>query len=363
MARLTRNFLLGALLIPTSHAFGLSVSTGFGTTHAQPKLSWGLLPTNSTARLRGLAPVSDSIAWASGTEGTVLRTTDGGHTWKSVGPPSSTTSPDVSELEFRDIAAWSASQAVVLSIGTGNSSRIYATSDGGLTWDLAFTNGEPAAFYDCIAFATPQHGMAMSDPVDGKVRLLETRDGGASWTVVDPKGMAPAQVGEAGFAASGTCIATAAGRWYVATGGVDPGRVFRSGDGYHWDVSNASIAGGEGAGVFSVQFRDARHGIAVGGNYSLPDGAVDNAAWSDDGGVSWTPAASFPSGYRSGSSWVPGRGGVALAVGPSGSDFTLDGGRNWRNFNNGSFDSVECLEGGVCWASGEDGRVARLVFL
>ncbi|KAI2627813.1 hypothetical protein GGR54DRAFT_590529 [Hypoxylon sp. NC1633] len=201
--------------------------------------------------------------------------------------------------------------------------------------------------------------MAMSDPVDGKVRLIETRDGGASWRVVDPEGMAPALVGEAGFAASGTCLATAAGRWYVATGGVDPGRVFRSGDGYHWDVSNASIAGGEGSGVFSVQFRDARYGVAVGGNYSFPTGSNSTAAWSSDGGVTWIPATSFPGGYRSGAAWVPGHRSVALAVGPTGSDITLDGGRRWHGFDNGSFDSVECVKG-TCFASGENGRVGVL---
>ncbi|KAI1372162.1 oxidoreductase [Hypoxylon crocopeplum] len=353
MARLTWILLL---LLATNLGAALSLSTRESS--ALPKPTWKLLSTGSTARFRGLAPVSDKIAWVSGTSGTVLRTTDGGRTWASVGPA---LSGDDAALEFRDVEAWSAHRAVVLSIGEGDSSRIYATDDGGATWVRAFTNDEPAAFYDCIAFENPERGMAMSDPVDGKIRLLETRDGGASWHVVDSAGMAPALDGEAGFAASGTCLATTAGRWYVASGGVDPGRVFRSGDGYHWDVSDAAIAGGEGAGVFSVQFRDAKHGIAVGGNYSYPTGAKDVAAWSKDGGVTWVPSTTFPGGYRSGSSWVPGRCDMALAVGPTGSDFTLDGGRNWHRFDNGSFDSVECVKGPVCWASGEQGRVAVLL--
>ncbi|KAI1459695.1 oxidoreductase [Annulohypoxylon moriforme] len=324
-----------------------------------PNLTWNLLPTGSTARFRGLSPVSAKIAWVSGTNSTVLRTTDGGHIWTSVGPKLPAAD---SALEFRDIEAWSANSAVILSIGEGNSSCIYTTDNGGASWALSFMNNEPEAFYDCVAFESRERGMAMSDPVDGKFRLIETRDGGRSWEIVDPEGMPPAMEGEAGFAASGTCLATAGGRWYIASGGVNPGRVFSSGDGYHWDVSNASIAGGEGAGVFSVQFRDAKHGIAVGGNYSAPTGNVDNAAWSSDGGETWVPSTSFPGGYRSGSSWVPGRCGVALAVGPTGSDVTLDSGRNWHVFDNGSFDSVECINGNVCWSSGENGRVARLAF-
>ncbi|KAI2469105.1 oxidoreductase [Annulohypoxylon bovei var. microspora] len=355
MARLPWTLLLSVTAL-ANMAAGLSTPPK-NTTLPMP--TWTILPTGSSARFRGLAPVSAKTAWVSGTSGTVLRTTDGGRTWASVGPPLSAAD---AALEFRDVEAWSADTAVVLSIGEGASSRVYGTRDGGATWTLAFTNTEAAAFYDCLAFASPERGMAMSDPVEGKIRLIETRDGGASWRVVDSAGMAPALGGEAGFAASGTCLATAAGRWYIASGGVDPGRVFRSGDGYHWDVSNASIAGGEGSGVFSVQFRDAKHGIAVGGNYSMPTGNIDNAAWSSDGGETWVPSTSFPGGYRSGSSWVPGRCSVALAVGPTGSDITLDNGQNWYTFDNGSFDSVECINGNACWASGENGRVAHLSF-
>ncbi|KAI2635860.1 oxidoreductase [Hypomontagnella submonticulosa] len=354
MTRLLWTLLLCATAL-TDLGTGLSISS---RNIAIPKLTWELLPTGSDARFRGLAPVSDKIAWVAGTSGTVLRSVDGGRTWESVGPE---LSGDDTALEFRDIEAWSAEKAVILSIGEGNSSRIYITSDGGATWTQSFANEEPAAFYDCIAFENPARGMAMSDPVDGKIRLIETLDGGASWHIVDPDGIAPALEGEAGFAASGTCLATTAGRWYMASGGVDPGRIFRSDDGYHWDVSGSSIAGGDGTGVFSVQFRDAKHGIAVGGNYSAPTIAVDIAAWSNDGGVTWKPSSSSPRGYRSGSSWVPGHCSTALAVGPTGSDVTFDSGKTWHGFNNGSFDSVECVKGPVCWASGEKGRVARLV--
>ncbi|XXH01551.1 hypothetical protein Hte_007911 [Hypoxylon texense] len=360
MARLSQTLLLAVTAL-ANVGVGLSIAA---RDHSLPRPTWQLLPTGSTARFRGLAPVSDEVAWVSGVGGTVLRTTDGGRTWASVGPaPSSSGDADVATLDFRDIEAWSAERAVILSIGEGNSSRVYVTGDGGASWTRSFTNAEAGAFYDCIAFASPAHGLAMSDPVDGKIRLIETRDGGASWDVVAPDGMAPALEGEAGFAASGTCLATTAGRWYVAAGGANPGRVFRSADGHAWDVSDAAIAGGEGAGVFSVQFRDARHGVAVGGNYSDPAGNVDNAAWTRDGGATWLPATAFPDGYRSGSAWIPGRGycDAALAVGPSGSDFTLDGGKIWHRFDNGSFDSVECVKGPVCWASGENGRVARLV--
>ncbi|KAH7324180.1 oxidoreductase [Stachybotrys elegans] len=322
-------------------------------------LSWTLTPTGTRAQFRGLAPVSDQIAWVAGSQGTVLRTTDGGATWQSVGPE---LSEEDQTLEFRDIQAWSTTEAVILSIGEGTDSRVYTTSDGGESWTQTFANQEPTAFYNCIAFETPEHGFAVSDPVDGHFRLIETNDGGDTWEIVDPSGMVDALPGEFGFAASGTCISTAGGRWYLASGGIDPGRIFRSSDGLNWDVSNSSIAGGPAGGVFSVQFRDAKRGLAVGGDFTVPTGGLNNAAWSTDAGVTWVAAEKFPGGYRSGASWVPGLCHVALAVGPTGSDITLDGGKTWHGFDNGTFDSVECLDASSCWASGAGGRVGRLGF-
>ncbi len=120
------------------------------------------------------------------------------------------------------------------------------------------------------------------------------------------------------------------------------------------------MAGGASAGIFSVDFRDARRGVIVGGDFAAPAGAVDNAAWTDDGGATWTKSTVNPTGYRSGSAWVPGTARTVLAVGPTGSDVSTDGGRMWSTFDTGSFDAVECTNDGACWASGEQGRVGIL---
>jgi photosystem II stability/assembly factor-like uncharacterized protein len=320
-------------------------------------VSWQLTPTGSAARLRGLSAVSGKVAWASGPEGTVLRTTDGGATWTSVGPPG------VPALQFRDIEATSDRHAVILSVGIGTDSRIYVTDDGGASWRLAFQNQDPAAFYDCMAFSTPQRGLALSDPVDGAFRLQETSDGGHTWSLVDPSGMPPAGATEFAFAASGTCLTAGQGQTtYIGSGGVVSPRIFVSTDrGHTWSVTEAPLVGGPSAGVFSVRFRDRHNGIAVGGDFSNATSSLGNAAWSSDGGSSWRPATVRPSGYRSGSAWVPHHRDVAVAVGESGSDVTTDAGRTWSSFDDGSFDSVECASDGACWASGMHGRVARLV--
>ncbi|MGP3912691.1 WD40/YVTN/BNR-like repeat-containing protein [Nonomuraea sp. 10N515B] len=98
---------------------------------------------------------------------------------------------------------------MALSIGEGTDSRVYRTEGGGQTWTETFRNDEPRAFYDCLAFFDPRHGLAMSDPVDGRFRILATEDGGRSWRVLPSDGMPEALPGEAGFAASGQCLVTA----------------------------------------------------------------------------------------------------------------------------------------------------------
>lgn len=359
---------------------------------ASAEPSWRLAESGSTARLRGLDVVSAKVAWASGSAGTVLRTVDGGRTWRSVGPP------DTADLQFRDIEAFSADRAVALSIGEGEASRVYATRDGGRTWTETFRNADPRAFYDCVAFFDHRRGLALSDPVDGRFRIASTVDGGDSWTVLPSDRMPAALDGEFAFAASGTCLVTAGlrgssggrsvaggrdaagggrsfsggpdaaggghGGWaWFATGGAGA-RVFATRDhGRSWTVAGTPVPEGESAGIYSLAFRDPRHGIAVGGDFAAPAAAPDGAATTLDGGRSWQVARTVPGEYRSGAAWVPNRWHTALAVGPTGSDISRDGGRTWVRFDTGSFDAVDCAPDGTCWASGEQGRLARLTRL
>jgi photosystem II stability/assembly factor-like uncharacterized protein len=320
-----------------------------------PRLTWQLTPTGTTAQFRGLSAVSRNVAWVSGSLGTVLRTTDAGRTWRDVSPP------NVATLQFRDIEAFDANNALILSIGTGDAARVYRTSDGGAHWIQTFQNTDDNAFYDCMAFFDRRHGLALSDPVDGKFRVLSTSDGGGSWTVLPTDGMPPALDGEFAFAASGQCITTSGADAWIATGGGAQGRVLHSRDrGRTWTVSVTPLASSPSAGVFATAFRDPHNGVAVGGDFANPTGAVHALAFTRDGAHTWTEPATAPAGYRSGVTWFPLLPTVLLAVGPTGSDVTLDSGRTWRQFDAGSFDTVDCTPDGACWASGEKGRVATL---
>lgn len=323
----------------------------------RPVPHWQLKDTGTDVRFRGLSAVSRDTAWLAGSKGTVLRTTDGGAHWQNVSPPGG------ADLEFRDVEAFDARHAVVLAIGEGEASRLLRTDDGGRTWTETFRNTDAKAFYDCLAFFDRRHGLAVSDPVDGRFRLLSTSDGGRSWTVLPDAGMPAAQDGEAGFAASGQCLVTSGPNdVWLATGGGEHARVLHSADrGVTWTAADTPLPVGDPArGVFALAFRDRTHGLAVGGDYRADQPSPRSAAVSRDGGRTWTPAAEPPPAYRSGVTWLPHSRTAALAVGPSGTDLTTDGGRTWRTVDTGSYDTVNCAADRACWASGEKGRAARL---
>ena len=344
---------LRTLVVPLAAFVTVLAVTVPASAHPNNAPSWRLLPTGSTQQFRGLAGVSHDVAWLAGTGGTVLRTVDGGRHWRDVSPP------DASTLEFRDIEAWDARHAVALTIGTGADSAIFRTSDGGAHWQRTFSNDDPNAFYDCLAFFNPRDGLAVSDPVDGKFRLIATHDGGRSWSVVSPDGMPPAQTGEFGFAASGTCLIAAGHDAWIASGGGTSARVFHSRDmGQHWTVADTPMVVGPTAGIYSLAVSGHRDLAAVGGDFEAPTARVDVAATSRDGGGSWRLASEMTGGYRSGVAFAGGR--SLIAVGPTGSDVSTDGGRIWTTFDTGYFDTVQRAGDGTVWASGKDGRVAVL---
>ena len=90
---------------------------------------WDLQTSNTTADLRGIHSIGNGVAWASGTNGTVLRTEDSGYVWQSCSVP-----PGAEHLDFRGIQGFDANTAIVMSSGKGELSRLYRTTDGCHTW-------------------------------------------------------------------------------------------------------------------------------------------------------------------------------------------------------------------------------------
>jgi len=303
--------------------------------------------------LRGVSAVSATVAWASGNNGFYLKTTDGGAKWEAA------TVPGAEALDFRDVDAFDADTAYLLSIGEGDRSRIYKTTDGGKNWQLQFTNRNPKAFFDAMSFWDASRGVAVSDSVDGRFVIIKTTDGGATWKEIPPEKTPPALAGEGAFAASGTCVVTQ-GKNNVWIG-TTAARVLRSTDGGDtWQVATTPVQTGQpSAGIFSIAFKDANNGVVVGGDYRKEGEARDNVATTADGGRTWNLVKGpLPGGFRSAVSYAPGAS-MMVSAGPSGSDYSLDGGASWAPIAGQGYHAISFAQSGAGWAVGEGGRIAK----
>ena len=299
------------------------------------------------AGFRGLSVVNEKTIWASGTDGTVIRTSDGGATWKVI------TVPGGEKLDFRDIEAFDENTAYILSIGNGDSSRIYKTTDGGAIWKQQFVGTKKETFFDAIACWDAKNCLAMSDPVEGHYVQIETRDG-ETWKEIKSNKLPASREGEAAFAASGTCLIAFGKTTAFLVSGGDVARVFRSNDrGQTWEVFNTPmISGTSGSGIFSIAMWDANNGVIVGGNYERPTDSKANLAFTTDGGVTWISGKGL-GGYRSAVAYVDNK--TIIAVGSSGSDISNDGGKTWSNLDNVNYNAVQARGKIAVWAVGATG--------
>jgi hypothetical protein len=368
----------------TATAFCLASLSVFAAGAQTPSATtpWELQNSTTKAGLRGIHAVGNGVAWASGTNGTILRTEDGGYKWQSCAIP-----PGAERLDFRGIWAWDANTAVVMSSGPGDLSRLYKTTDGCSTWKLLYTNPDKDGFWDAVAFSDRQHGFLFGDPVAGSFYLAFTSDDGASWQRIASDHL-KATAGTGGFAASNSALALAGsvlgeinapwfgtsgpGGAYVFRGGIDctmgiardnPQECLK-----HWTFGEDAlplVGSSPSSGVFSVVVLHGNMGIskavAVGGDYQKPGEPTGTAAFWRLGDKTWTAATKPPHGYRSALAWDaadkahPGR---WIAAGTNGSDVSYDDGKTWQPLDNGNWNALS-----LPWVVGPEGRIAKLVSL
>ena len=347
----------------------------------------------TTADLRGIHSVGNGIAWASGTDGTVLRTEDGGYEWQPC-----TTPPGAEHLDFRGIQAFDENTAVVMSSGKGDLSRLYKTTDGCRTWKLVFTNPDKEGFWDALQFVpgtgreAGRVGYLAGDPVHGSFAEFITYNYGQSWAPIEAGvgALGPARNGEAMFAASNSSFQLLRGTPVIVTGGTtsrlrevalhvkhDP-RIS-----YEFVGGEIPLQHAESAGAFSFSAKLGPDSVAkpdiakfiekpthvgdilvaVGGNYQKPDDARGTAAVSSDGGNNWSPAQTPPHGYRSSVAYDSAHA-TWITVGPNGSDYSTDDGRNWHPLKPGPNQPPDADKNwnalSLPFVVGPHGRIGRL---
>lgn len=324
------------------------------TNSLSAQMHWEVVENIAGVHLRGLCVVNDSVIWASGVGGTWINSSNGGKSWEKG------VVRGADSLDFRDIHAIDKDRAWVLSAGAVGS--IYYTKDRGKNWKLQYRNTRPGVFFDGFAFWNNSAGIAYSDPIDGKLLIIKTENGGRSWFQIDPSLLPSVLDNEAGFAASGTgiCVYGDSTVW-IATGGGSKARVFKSSDrGSSWNVYDTPLRSKGGAGIFSMVFRNDNDGVIVGGDYVDSANADSNCAVTQDGGITWQlQTVKNPRGYRSCVAFVLGD--KLISTGRTGSDVSDNFGISWKYFSKDGYYSCDCTER-ICWAVGRNGKMAFLDF-
>ena len=352
-------------------AFLLSVYAG--AAGAQFKI----LDAHTTSSLRGVDAVSAEVAWASGSDGSVLQTTDGGTTWKHCAVPQG-----AEKLDFRGVQALDAKTAVVMASGKGDASALYKTEDGCATWTLLYKNPDADGFWDAVWFdhrkeAKFKKGYILGDPVDGSFVILATVDGGAHWSRSKVPGL-KAEAGIGGFAASNSSLIGSALQFgtsgpngpFVYSADLtctmgnnerDPLSCVR--DSMTVTSTKVTMNGtSASSGIFSMA-RSGTHVVAVGGDYSKPNDTGGTAAWSEDGGQTWGGASAMPHGYRSAVAFdTTAR--AWIAVGPNGTDLSRDDGKNWSALKPAAKDAPDADKGwnaiSLPFVVGAKGKIGKL---
>ena len=335
-------------------------------------LRWEFQETRSDASLRGLCVVNDSVIWASGTGGTVLRTTDGGANWQIVSVP------DAEDLDFRDLHAYDENVAVI--INSGQPAVFYRTVNGGENWSKVFENKHEKSFFDAIAAINSDHLIAMSDPVDDRILLVESLDRGETWIELDPERRPEKEPGEAGFAASGSnmIVEKDTGNIYLALGSAEEGKEYAGSrvlvskdEAQTWDSINAPFTRNPSSGIFAITCLPGDLLVAAGGNYLEPDQSEGTLGVGPFGELRNWLSIEAPSGFRSGVTHVRlDRERVLLiTVGTNGGDYCIskllekENGSigDWHQFSDENLHAVKSTGEGAVWASGGDGRIAKLL--
>ena len=369
----------------------LTLTTGLAAAQSPTSSPvWGLQDSGSTASFRGIDSVDGTVAWASGTEGTVLRTTDAGQHWTKCAIPDA--NKDGATLDFRGIQAFNADTAIVMSSGKGKLSRLYKTTNGCKTWKLIFANPDKDGFWDAVYFGGRHEkvpdgkipwwtsGWLLGDPVHGKFSVFSTGDFGISWFKQKNKGLAADPASQGAFAASNSSLATGSLGPIFGSGGkggaftysvtesviclhcsTDEDEVANQND--KWAFEPVPIGNHtESSGIFSIAARSKPRLpivndnvlVAVGGDYSRPNDPSNTAAVKLAQDQPWQAPTTPPHGYRSTVQWSESEK-IWITAGTNGSDLSRDDGKTWQPLDNGNWNALS-----LPFIVGPKGRIARL---
>ena len=314
-----------------------------------------LVESGKKISLRGLSVVDNKIVWVSGSNGMVGRSVDGGATWQWMQVKG------FEKSDFRDIEAFDASTAIIMAIA--EPAYILKTHDAGKSWQVVFEDKRQGMFLDAMEFWNERSGIVIGDPVDGKIFVARTFDGGDSWQLLPDANYPIGEKGEAMFASSGTNIrALSLSEAVFVTGGTYSRFFMRDQKVVLTLVQGKETTGANSLAVYSASSRKAeKNMVVVGGDFSADTVSAQNCAITKDGGYTWIAPVVAPHGYRSCVEYITRY--RLITCGTSGIDVSEDGGNHWKLISNESFHVCsKAKKGTAVFLAGKEGRIAKLVW-
>jgi len=339
--------------------FSLAIATTvFSQRKTLPKVE--ILNTGVKASIRGLSVVNNNVVWVSGSNGMVGKSLNAGKNWKWM------TVKGFEKNDFRDIEAFDANTAIIMAIPDSaniHPANILKTTDGGDTWKVVYENNTKGMFLDAMDFRDIKNGMVIGDPVDGRFFMAKTIDGGDSWKELSAEQRFVADSGEAFFASSGTNIRILYNRSVVIASGGKNSRLF-----YNKTIIDLPMTKGkETAGTNSVAVYDnykkssANKIIIVGGDFTADSLTDKNCFFSNNGGKTWERPKTPPRGYRSCVEFLNKE--TIVTCGLNGVDYSFDGGKNFYSISKEGFHVCRFAKvGNTVYLAGGKGKIGKLVW-
>lgn len=308
-----------------------------------------LLTSGKKISMRGLSVVNDKTVWVSGSSGTVGLSLDSGNTWKWISVNG------YAKTDFRDIEAFDSKTAVIMGIDTP--AVILKTTDAGETWNLVFEDKTPGMFLDAMEFWNEQSGIAIGDPINGRMFIARTFDGGDNWRGIPEANKPTVDSGEACFASSGTNIRRLNKAEAVFITGGKSSHVFIREN----KIDMPIIQGKESTGANSIAVKNRKTFIVVGGDFNTKDSTYKNCVITTDAGKSWTFPVVPPHGYRSCIEYLGKRDWISCGL--NGVDISSDDGKTFKWISKDGFHVCrKAKKGKAVYFAGGGGRIGRLVY-
>ena len=314
-----------------------------------------ILTSGTKTSLRGLCVVNDNVVWVSGSHGMVGKSLNAGKNWNWM------TVKGFEEKEFRDIEAFDANTAIIMSVG--EPAYILKTIDGGISWKVVYENKTKGMFLDAMDFSDILNGIVVGDPINNTVFLARTFDNGNTWKEVLPDGKrAKIDSGEAFFAASGSNIRLFRDSSYFIVSGGTKSRLITG----HHLIHLPVIQGKESTGANSIDIYDGgdprrpgKRMIVVGGDFQNPASVTKNCFYTINGGKTWKIPKIPPHGYRSCVEYLSPK--DIICCGLNGIDYSDDGGINWTWLSKQGFNVCRIARNGSAFfLAGNDGKIGKL---